>query len=91
MLISGATLTWRLTMDVPEVVEIKVGETLYDPESTYTVATNTYVLEQAGKYLPGAVPKNVKAMGHNVFDAALEAVKAGPVNANSAVRMRRVD
>ncbi len=78
-------------MDVPEMVEILVGEAAFDPSATYTVATNTYVLEQAAKYLPGAVPQNVQAQGKTVFEVALEAVEAGPVRADSAVRMRRVD
>jgi 5'-nucleotidase/UDP-sugar diphosphatase len=91
MQISGTSLTWRLRMDVAEVVEILVGGEPFDPDRTYTVATNTYVLEQAAKYLPGAVPQNVKAQNLNVFEAALLAVEKGPVNANSAWRMRRIE
>jgi hypothetical protein len=78
-------------MDVPEVVEIRVGESAFDPDASYTVATNTYVLEQAAKYLSGAMPENIQAQGKNVFDVALEAFEAGPVNANSKLRMRRVE
>jgi 5'-nucleotidase len=91
MQISGVTLTYRLKMDVPEVVEIRVGESAFDPDASYTVATNTYVLEQAAKYLSGAMPENIQAQGKNVFDVALEAFEAGPVNANSKLRMRRVE
>jgi 5'-nucleotidase / UDP-sugar diphosphatase len=91
MQISGASLTWRLKMDVAEVVEILVGGEAFDPDATYTVATNTYVLEQAAKYLPGAVPENIKAQDVNVFDVALLAAGKGPISANSAWRMRRLE
>ena len=91
MQISGASMTWREKMGVAEAVEIQVGGLPFDPDALYTVATNTYVLEQAAKYLPGAVPRNVKTSNVNVFDVALEAVKAGPVDANSAQRMKRVE
>jgi 5'-nucleotidase len=91
MQISGVSLTWRLKMDVAEVVDIQVGGIPFDPSATYTVATNTYVLEQAAKYLPGAIPQNIKARSENVFDLALQAIQSGPVNANSAARMKRVE
>ena len=91
MQISGASMTWRVKMGVAEAVDIQVDGLPFDPDALYTVATNTYVLEQAAKYLPGSIPKNVKASSVNVFDVALEAVKAGPVSANSAQRMKRVE
>ena len=70
-------MTWRLKMDVPEAVEIVVNHASLDPDATYTVATNTYVVDQAAKYLPGATPKNVQEQGETVFDVALRAVSEG--------------
>ena len=91
MQLSGAQMNWRLRMDVAELVDISVGGEPFDPDAVYTVATNTYVLEQAAKYLPGAMPENVQAFGKNVFEVALEAAAAGPVNANTQERMKRVE
>ena len=70
MQLSGAEMTWRLRMDVAEMDRILIGGKPFNPDSTYKVATNTYVLEQAAKYLPGAVPENVQSVGKTVFEAA---------------------
>ena len=91
MQLSGAQMTWRMKMGVPEAVSITVGDAPLDPGAIYTVATNTYVVDQAEKYLPGADPKNVVEKGMTVFDAALGAVKEGPVSVDSVFRLQQVE
>jgi 2',3'-cyclic-nucleotide 2'-phosphodiesterase (5'-nucleotidase family) len=91
MQLSGAQMTWRMRMGVPEAIAIRVGDAPLDPDAAYTVATNTYVIDQAEKYLPGASPQNVVEQGETVFDAALRRVKEGPVVAPVEPRLIRVD
>ena len=91
MQLSGAQLTWRLKSGVPEAVEILVGGAPFDPSAIYTVATNTYVVDQSEKYLSGAQPKNVEQQGETVFEAVLRAAAEGPVSAPQEPRLIRQD
>ena len=91
MQLSGVQMTWRMRMGVPEAVEILVGSSPLDPDAAYTVATNTYVLDQAGKYLPGATPENVLERGETVFEAALKRAEDGPITAPMEPRLIQVD
>jgi 2',3'-cyclic-nucleotide 2'-phosphodiesterase (5'-nucleotidase family) len=79
--LSGANMVWRVRMGAPEAVEITIGGEPFDPAATYTVTSNSYVAEQAARYLSGASPKNLKGLEQTVFDVALAAAKAGPIEA----------
>ncbi len=79
--LSGANMVWRERMGAPEAMEITIGGEPFDPDATYTVTSNSYVAEQASRYLAGAAPKNLKGLELTVFDVALAAAKAGPIEA----------
>jgi 5'-nucleotidase/UDP-sugar diphosphatase len=79
--LSGANMVWQERMGAPEAVEITVGGEPFDPDAIYTVTSNSYVAEQADRYLSGASPKNLKGLEQTVFDVALAAAKAGPIEA----------
>lgn len=78
MQISGATLEWREVMGAPEVVRATVGGVPLDAAATYTVATNSYVVDQAERYLAGTQPKNVQKTGQTVFETAQAHVEDNP-------------
>ena len=48
-----------------------------DPDRVYTVATNAFVVDQIGKYLPGALP-GPEDSGIPMRDAIVDWVKAHP-------------
>ena len=89
--ISGASLIWREVMGAPEVVEIQVNGASLEPERLYTVATNTYVVDQAARYLAGAAPKDVRPTGQSVFDLADQHIsRIGEVSPPADARLTRL-
>ncbi len=89
--ISGASLIWREVMSAPEVVKIQVNGESLEPERLYTVATNTYVVDQAERYLAGAVPKDVRLTGQSVFELADQYVsRIGEVSLPADARLTRL-
>lgn len=89
--VSGASLVWREVMGAPEVVSIDVGGAPLEPERLYSVATNSYVVDQAERYLAGAVPKNVAPTGQSVFELADQHVsRVGEVNLPEDARLTRL-
>lgn len=89
--VSGASLVWREVMSAPEVVSIDIGGQPLEPERLYTVATNSYVVDQAERYLAGAVPKNVQPSGQSVFELADQHVsRVGEVNLPEDPRLTRL-
>jgi 5'-nucleotidase/UDP-sugar diphosphatase len=65
---SGLTYTYGERLGAAELVDVKVGGEPIDPDGTYKVATNSFVLKQAAKYL-GSEPTNVEGTGEMVRDA----------------------
>jgi 5'-nucleotidase len=67
--LSGVRYVWRLRNGAPELVEATVGGEPLRVDATYTVATNSYVVEQWEKHL-GVAPANASPQGYTDFDAA---------------------
>ena len=86
---SGLQWGWTRHMDVPELVDVRVGGEPLDPSRTYTVATNSYVTEQWAKFL-NFEPRNLKGVGTTVRMAAEELVRAGPVLTPTQARGSRI-
>ena len=84
--ISGAVIQWREWLDVAEAVEVTIAGEPLDPARTYTVATNSYLADQAVRKLSGATPEAVEPLGQTVFEVASEAARAGPVVAPDDAR-----
>jgi 5'-nucleotidase len=81
MQISGVQVEWRLRLGSPEILSLRVGEEPIDPDATYVVATNSYMLDQAGTMLRQVTPKNPKNLGFTVLDAAVRVAEQGPIEA----------
>ncbi|MEE2752262.1 MAG: bifunctional UDP-sugar hydrolase/5'-nucleotidase [Myxococcota bacterium] len=88
---SGVEMTWRERMDTPEAVSIRVGGAPFDPDATYTVTSNSYVAEQANRYLAGAQPANLVGLEATVFDVAVAAAKTGTIQKPIDGRLRKVE
>jgi 5'-nucleotidase len=86
---SGASLTWRLGPLGPEIVRADLGGQDLDVARQYRVATNSYVVEQWQRHLP-VEPRDVTLLEKTVYDVAVEAVKAGPVDAPADWERRSV-
>ncbi len=86
---SGLQWGWTRRMDVPELVDVRVGGEPLDPSRTYTVATNSYVAEQWAKFL-NFEPRNLKGVGTTVRMAAEELVRTGPVLTPTQARGSRI-
>ncbi len=84
---SGATLSWRKVLGAPELVDIQVAGEPLDPERIYHCVSNSYVVQQAERYLRGAAPRSVVPTEQTVFDAAVAAILEGPVGAPSDPRI----
>ena len=78
--ISGVEVEWRMHGEVPELVSSKVAGEPIDPSALYRVATNSYMVDQAERYLAGAEPMNVEPMGKSVFEVAMEQVRQGAIS-----------
>ncbi len=89
--ISGATVTWREVLGAPELVTITVAGEPLDPERVYRCASNSYVVEQAERYLRGASPQHATPLGRTVFEVAVQAAAEGPLVAPEDPRIVRVD
>jgi 5'-nucleotidase / UDP-sugar diphosphatase len=89
--VSGATVKWREVLGAPELVEILVAGEPLDPDRVYRCASNSYVVEQAERYLRGASPQHPEAFGKTIFEVAVEAASLGPIEAPSDPRIVRVD
>lgn len=89
--LSGISWTWRVRNDAPELLEVKVGESPLDLDRIYTVATNSYVVEQWEKHL-GVPPRNLTIRGLTDYDAAVEyARRSDPLVDPGDTRSRRVE
>ncbi len=89
--ISGATVTWREVLGAPELVEVLVAGEPLELDRVYSCASNSYVVEQAERYLRGADPKGAEAFGRTVFQVAVEAASQGPIVAPEVSRIVRLD
>jgi len=88
---SGIALSWRERMGSPEVVQLSVNGQSFSPEKTYTVATNSYVVAQAEKYLAGVAPKNSTPQGMTVFELAVDAITQNRLSLDARNPFERVD
>lgn len=76
----GVEVIWRVRLDSPELVKATVNGQPLDPGATYTVATNSFVLDQAPRMLPMLTPSNVQELDFTVLDSAVWAVERGPIS-----------
>ncbi len=89
--LSGATVHWRSRLGAPELVKVTVAGEALEPDRLYRCASNSYVVEQAARYLRGAEPKNILGTGNTMFEVAVEAASAGLVEAPTDSRIHKVD
>jgi len=89
--ISGANVVWRLRMESPEIVSAFIGDDAIEADRLYTVATNSYLHDQAERYLAGANPTNMTPSGRTVFEVALERVREGIITPPTASRFVQED
>ena len=90
MQFAGITARWRVTQDVPELVEVRVGGSLLRPDATYVVVSNSYVVDR-WEYNLGFEPKNTEALELVVFEAAVNEARKGPIVPPPNPRMIRID
>jgi 2',3'-cyclic-nucleotide 2'-phosphodiesterase (5'-nucleotidase family) len=90
MQFAGLTARWRVTQDVPELVEVRVGGSLLRPEATYTAVTNSYVVDR-WEYNLGFEPRNTEVLKLVVFEAAVNEARKGPIVPPPNPRMIRID
>lgn len=79
MQISGVEVEWRERMDSPELLSVTLEGEPIDPKRTYTVATNSYVVDQGPRLLGGLTPHNPQELPYTVLDAAVQAAERGPI------------
>lgn len=89
--ISGVRYTWRVRVGAPELVEATVGGAPLDLAKTYTLAANSYMVEQWAKFL-GFEPKDAVSLGMSDYEAAAAWVREHPeLRAAGDARAVRVD
>ncbi len=76
---SGAHVIWDLRMGAPEIVSATVGGELIDVDALYSIATNSYMHDQADRYIAGAVPINLRPLGSTVFEVVLARILEGVI------------
>ena len=87
--ISGMHSEWRVRRGAPEMVKVTIGGEPIDLDKTYTVATNSFVAEQASRYL-GFPVETYDATDVKVLDIAVEAAKENRIAAPEVERSVRV-
>ena len=90
MQMSGVRCKWRVRSGVPEIIEARVAGAPVKPESTYTAATNSYIIDRWA-YNLGFKPRNTKVLSGTVFEAAQAMAAKGPIVPPPNPRMVRVD
>jgi len=90
MQMAGVRVTWRMRSGAPELVEARVGNTLLDPDGTYTVATNSFVADR-WSYNLGFEPRNLVSEEITVFQAAVKLAGEGPIVPPPNPRMVHID
>jgi len=90
MQLAGVRVTWRMRAGAPELVEIRVGDALLDPDARYTAATNSFVADR-WKYNLGFEPQNLVSLDVTVFQAAMNMAANGPIVPPPNPRMVRID
>ncbi len=78
---SGVSGSWHRVLGAPELRDLEVNGEPLAIDATYVVATNSYVADQADRYLGGLTVRDLRGAGYTVFEAAVEAVRRGPVEA----------
>jgi 5'-nucleotidase / UDP-sugar diphosphatase len=86
---SGVEVVWAMRMGSPEIVSARVGDAPIDPERVYTIATNSYMHDQAERYLAGANPENLIPSGTTVFEVVMERVRDGVIDPPTDLRFVR--
>jgi 2',3'-cyclic-nucleotide 2'-phosphodiesterase (5'-nucleotidase family) len=71
----GLAYTWRRHLGAAELVALTVNGEPVELDTTYAVATNSFVARQWGRYVGGA-PMEVRSTGRKVRDVVQERVKA---------------
>ncbi|MBI4575329.1 MAG: bifunctional metallophosphatase/5'-nucleotidase [Planctomycetes bacterium] len=86
--LSGLSYRWRRVDGAAEVLDARVGGKPVDPAATYLCATNSFIVEQAAKYM-GFLPAGVKELGQGVTEVFVAAVTGaeGPIQATTDGRL----
>ena len=87
--LSGMHAEWRVRRGAPEMVKVTIGGEPIDLDKTYTVATNSFVAEQASRYL-GFTVESWEGTGVKILDVAVEAAKGKRISAPADERSVRV-
>jgi 2',3'-cyclic-nucleotide 2'-phosphodiesterase (5'-nucleotidase family) len=90
MQLSGVVCKWRVRSGAPEIIEARVGGALVKPESSYSAATNSYVIDR-WSYNLGFEPRETEVLDGTVFVAAQAMAAKGPIVPPPNPRMVRVD
>ena len=90
MQLSGLSLEWRIRAGAPEIVSAKVGGRTIEPSATYSVATNSYIVNQ-WSYNLGFEPEEQEGLETTTYEAAMARVEEGPISPPRELRMRRVE
>lgn len=75
--VSGVRYTWRVRVGAPELVDVSVGGVPLDLARSYSIATNSYVVEQWARFL-GFEPKDAVSTGISDYEAAVAWVREHP-------------
>ncbi|MCB9743014.1 MAG: bifunctional metallophosphatase/5'-nucleotidase [Alphaproteobacteria bacterium] len=90
--LSGVRMTWREVGGRPELVSAEIAGAPLDPSATYTVASNSYVVERAEIYLNEAQPQDPRGFGRTSYEVVTAAVEAaGEVPVPERGRWVKVD
>jgi len=90
LLWSGVSFEWRERMGAPEMVKVKVRGAPLDPDATYVMASNSYLLDQWETYL-AVDPGVVRHTGITVYEAAVKEAQKGPLKIPRNKRNKRID
>jgi hypothetical protein len=81
---------WRVRGGAPEIIEARVGGTRVKPDSSYSAATNSYIIDR-WSYNLGFEPRETEVLDGTVFQAAQAMAAKGPISPPPNPRMVRVD
>ena len=86
---SGVNVVWNMRMGSPEIVSAIVGSEPLDPDQAYIIATNSYLHDQAARYMAGAQPVNLQPSGRTIFEVVLARIRSGVISPPTDLRFVR--
>ncbi len=78
--VSGMHAEWRVRRGAPEMVDVTIGGLPIELDRTYTVATNSFVADQAARYL-GFTVDTYEATGAKILDIAVQSARGKHITA----------